>query len=33
MKLTRTVNGMATNNVGASETRATNQDCSKNSRH
>ena len=33
VKLTRTVNGMATNNVGASETRATNQDCSKNSRH
>jgi hypothetical protein len=32
VKLTRTVNGMATNNVGASETRATNQDCSKNSR-
>ncbi len=32
MKLTRTVNGMATNNVGANETRAMNQDCSKNSR-
>src|ERR1700753_375942 len=33
VKLTRTVNGMATNNVGASATRATNHDCSKNSRH
>src|SRR5689334_5305646 len=33
VKLTRTVNGIATNKVGASETRATNQDCSKNSRH
>ena len=33
VKLTRTVNGIATNKVGASDTRATNQDCSKNSRH
>ena len=32
MKLTRTVNGMATNSVGANATRATNQACSKNSR-
>ncbi|GAB3008680.1 hypothetical protein MBOU_48290 [Mycobacterium bourgelatii] len=32
MKLTRTVNGIATNSVGNSDTRATNHDCSKNSR-
>ena len=32
MKLTRTVNGIATSNVGASATRAINHDCSKNSR-
>ena len=30
---TNTVNGMATNNVGANDTRAMNQHCSKNSRH
>ena len=33
VKLTNTVNGIATNNVGANDTRATNHDCSKNSRH
>ena len=33
VKLTSTVNGMATNNVGTIATRATNHDCSKNSRH
>ena len=33
VKLTNTVNGIATNNVGANDTRATNQDCSRNSRH
>ena len=33
VKLTSTVNGMATSRVGASETRATNQACSMNSRH
>ncbi len=33
VKLTRTVNGMATNNVGAIATRAMNHDCSRNSRH
>ena len=32
MKLTRTVNGIATSKVGASATRAMNQDCSRNSR-
>jgi hypothetical protein len=32
VKLISTVNGTATNSVGASETRAINQDCSKNSR-
>ena len=30
---TNTVNGIATNNVGANDTRATNHDCSRNSRH
>ncbi len=29
VKLTNTVNGIATNNVGANDTRATNHDCSK----
>ncbi len=33
VKLTNTVNGIATNNVGAIDTRATNQHCSRNSRH
>ena len=33
MKLTNTVNGIATSNVGANDTRATNHDCSRNSRH
>src|SRR5581483_4758282 len=33
VKLTNTVRGIATNNAGNSDTRATNQDCSKNSRH
>src|SRR5208283_3244217 len=33
VKLTRTVNGIATNSVGTIATRATNHDCSKNSRH
>ena len=33
VKLTSTVNGIATSRVGASDTRATNQDCSRNSRH
>ena len=33
VKLTSTVNGIATSTVGASDTRATNQDCSRNSRH
>jgi len=30
---TSTVNGIATNNVGAIDTFATNHDCSRNSRH
>ena len=33
VKLTRTVNGIATSSVGTSDTRATNQACSRNSRH
>jgi hypothetical protein len=33
VKLISTVNGMATNNVGANATRAMNQHWSKNSRH
>src|SRR3954466_8752016 len=33
VKLTNTVNGMATRSVGANDTLATNHDCSTNSRH
>src|SRR6201991_2832868 len=33
VKLTSTVNGMATSSVGANETREMNQHCSRNSRH
>ena len=33
VKLTNTVNGIATSRVGANETRAMNQHCSRNSRH
>ena len=33
VKLTSTVNGIATSSVGANDTRAMNQHCSRNSRH